>query len=177
MEEWRLDSRQSVQTGCGTHSASWGSCLGGKAARSWSWCWRLFRTYYKNAWNCISIFTSAYIFMVWWVWKFHVSGSLPNLAVEWMALLLRIRGSQVHISIRRPFIVSGYFRNFLSLSWDTGVAPQICLWPLPSTSFTILYPQIHLSFDGMNIVTCRPIAKERLGKHIPAATNTQATIR
>jgi hypothetical protein len=27
-----------------------------------------------------------------------------------------------------------------------------------------------------NIVTYRPIARERLGKHIPAATNTQATI-
>jgi hypothetical protein len=25
-------------------------------------------------------------------------------------------------------------------------------------------------------VTCRPIARERLGKHIPTATNTQATI-
>jgi hypothetical protein len=28
----------------------------------------------------------------------------------------------------------------------------------------------------INIVTCRPIARERLGKHIPAATNTQAKI-
>jgi hypothetical protein len=27
----------------------------------------------------------------------------------------------------------------------------------------------------IDIVTCRPIARERLGKHIPAATNTQAT--
>jgi hypothetical protein len=30
--------------------------------------------------------------------------------------------------------------------------------------------------EGHNIVTCKPIARERLGKHIPAATNTQATI-
>jgi hypothetical protein len=28
----------------------------------------------------------------------------------------------------------------------------------------------------MYIVACRTIAKQRLGKHIPATTNTQATI-
>jgi hypothetical protein len=95
---WRSggSSHLSVQT----NSASWGSCLGGKAARTWSWHWRLSRTYFKSAWSCVSIFTSAYIFMAWCFWKFHVSRFLPNVAVEWVAHLLRIRESQVHISIR-----------------------------------------------------------------------------
>jgi hypothetical protein len=30
--------------------------------------------------------------------------------------------------------------------------------------------------EDMYIVTCRPVAGQRLGKHIPATTNTQATI-
>jgi hypothetical protein len=33
-----------------------------------------------------------------------------------------------------------------------------------------------LNWNTLNIVTCRPIVRERLGKHIPAAKNTQAPI-
>jgi hypothetical protein len=43
---------------------------------------------------------------------------------------------------------------------------------------TVRNTQIHSvgRMQSFSIVTCIPIARQRLGKHISAATNTQATI-
>jgi hypothetical protein len=71
----------------------------------------------------------------------------PNTAVEWGALLLRIRGVRVQMSARNPPIVSVGFHEFPQALQvhSTSFRPL----PLPSEPFQIHYSLAILQFDGI----------------------------
>jgi hypothetical protein len=79
----------------------------------------------------------------------------PNIVVEWLTLLLRVR----EVLDRRPAILSEVFHEFpQSLKANAGTVNKIRPRQILSTSFPFLHSSIILSFDA---VYSEPLRKRR----------------